>query len=312
MDNNNGQLFDKKLLSEYNGKKYLIAIVVLICTSISLIFSFIVKPRYKAKASFFVPLNTSLENALSNPQFGFDIEADRLLQLLNSEQIKDSVVKKFYLTNYFEIDTLEYAWRDKLTELFRKRIICFRTNVMSIVIEVETYDPIFSKQIAAYMLDVLQKCRERLLKTNSGEAIISFKNMYEEKKNEVDTLYMKIAKLREKINSSRVMLTNVNVNITTNSNTKNQPEEIELEVMSQKYINENNRLNELKGKYENALNIYNSPITKFYVIDNAYPIYTKSFPLIQFNVIITFFGSALFMFLGIYLKHILENRNQNG
>jgi hypothetical protein len=50
--------------------------------------------------------------------FGYDVEADRILQLLQSQEIQDSINAKFDLVSYYELDTLDERWRDELRKEF--------------------------------------------------------------------------------------------------------------------------------------------------------------------------------------------------
>ena len=284
---------------------------VLGCTLLATIASFMLTPRYSAKTSFFIPYNISYDLAIENPQFGYDIEADRLLQIINSEQFRDSVDRKFNLVNYYKIDTADFEWRDLLSEKYKRRIVASRTNVMSIVIEAETHDPYFSKEIVAYILDLTQKMRERLLKTNSELAVEAFKNQYLNKQAEVDSIDSRIIKLRKENNANPIALVN-NQFIWGNGTTqKVNPEvAVELEILTQKHINEAARLNDLKGKYENALNLAMRPIPQFYMLDKPTPIFKKVFPLIGFNITIAFLGSLFFMMVGFYLQYVVKSIKQ--
>lgn len=290
----------------------LILYTVLGCTLLAAVVTFMITPRYLAKTSFFIPYNISYDLAVENPQFGYDIEADRLLQILNSEQLKDSVAKRFDLVNYYKIDTNDYDWRDQLSEKFKSRISSNRTNVMSIVIEAETHDPYFSAEIVKYILTVSQSMRERMLKTNSVLAVKTFEGDYLKKLAEVDSLENRIIKLRRENSTSQIAL--LNTQFLWNGDTKIpvKPEvAVELEVLSQKHINEYNRLNDLKGKYENALNVMHRPVPKFYMLDEPTPIFKKAFPLVGFNIAVTFLGSLFFMLAGLYLLFVIKSIKQN-
>lgn len=309
--------FDEKInlgpvAKTYIKKRKLIFFTVITCTVIAIVASFILKPRYKATTSFFIPYNISYDLAIENPQFGYDIEADRLLQILNSEQLIDSVSKKFNLVNYFGIDTSNFDWKNTLTEKYRRRITSDRTNTMSIVIEAETHDPYFSKEMVTYILELSQRLREKMLKTNSEQAVESFKKDYMRKLVEVDSLRNQIIRLRKENSSNPVTLVNSQILLNNGNVSGLQPDmEVELEVLSQKHINEHNRLNDLKGKYENALNILNRPVPKFYMLDYPTPLFNKTFPNTWLNISIAFLGSLFFMLTGLYIQYVVGSIKQS-
>jgi len=309
-------VFDEKVNLGPVAKMYaknwkLIVFTVLACTILAIVVSLFLKPRYQAQTSFFIPYNISYDLAIENPQFGYDVEADRLLQILNSSQLMDSVFQHFDMVNYYNIDTTQFDWRDALSEKFKKRNSSNRTNVMSIVIKAETHDPYFSTEIVKYILDLSQRMRERMLKTNSLLAVESFKHDYLAKQAEVDSLRARIIQLRKESNSNPVTLVNSQFLWNNSNGSSVKPEvAVELEVLSQKHINEYNRLNDLKGKYENALNILNRPVPKFYMLDNPTPMFNKTFPLMGFNIAVALFGSLFFMLSGLYIRYVFKTIKQ--
>jgi hypothetical protein len=285
---------------------------VIACTIMAAVASSFITPRYQGKASFFIPYSISYDLALENPQFGHDVEADRLLQILNSEQLKDSLTKQFDMIKYFKIDTSNFDWKDQLSGKYSNRIVFSRTNAMSIVITAETHDPYFSAEIVKYVLSISQRIRERMLKTNSAQAVESYKKDYLKKTAEVDSLRVKIIHLRKGSNASPIALVNSQLLWENGNNSSaNTETSVEIEVLTQKYLNEHNRLNELKGKYENALNIFNRPVPKFYMLDQPVPMFKKVFPSIGFNVIVAFLGSLFFMMAGFYLLYVFKSIKQS-
>ena len=298
-----------KLLDIFKKNGKLIFGTVFICTSLMVLVALIAKPRYLAKASFFVPSNNSLESTIENPQFGFDLEADRLLQLMYSKQLQDSVVQKFDLVNYFEIDTNRITWREELDQIYNTRIKVGRTNIMAIYVNAETMDPEFSAKIVDYVLEITQRLRDKFFKTNSMLGVEALKGDYLKKKLEVDSLEIKLVKLRSDLkNNPNVYITNNQI-ITSGAtaNLVNTQDQLDLEIYTQRYIYDNNRLQGLREKYESALNIYNRPIPKIYIIDNAIPVYKKVYPSILNNFIIGFFGSLIFMTTLMYLKEFYSS-----
>lgn len=304
-------VFDEKsntvpLESIYLKNWKLIVGVVLLCTIGAVIFTLMLTPRYRAKAAFFIPYTISLEQTVENPQFGYDVEADRLLQLLHSEQLKDSVIRKFDLVKYYEIDTSGFGWQAGLNELFDQRIISNRTNVMSIVVEAETHDPKFSAQIVDYIVKLSGRMRERFMKTNANLASERFRIDYETKKAEVDSLRSRILAIRKTLGESNVTVMESQILVNNKVSGTSPALQLELEALSQEHINEQKHLSELRIKYDGAVNVSKGPIPQFYILDEATPLYKKAYPLPIFNICIGFFGSLFLMLTGLYLKHVVQ------
>jgi capsular polysaccharide biosynthesis protein len=309
-------VFDEKIslgpvVQMYIKNWKFILFTVVGCTLFAGIYSYMLTPRYQAKTSFFIPYNISYDLAVENPQFGYDVEADRLLQILNSEQLKDSVATHFNLVAYYKIDTTKFGWQDQLSEKYNTRVFANRTNAMSIVITAETHDPLFSTEIVKYILSLSQRMRERMLKSNSALAVESFKKEYLKKLTELDSIRNRIIALRKVSSAPSIPLVDDHIILGNGSSSNGNSEaSVELEILTQKHINEYNRLNELKGKYENALSVMERPVPKFYMLDAPTPFFRKTFPLIGFNISITFIGSLCFMLIGLYLKYLVKSLKQ--
>lgn len=97
----------------YNHHKiYLKAIIITIILSV--LVTFLLPKKYRSTGIIFPTFSNSLEDTYNNPMFGYDVEADRILQLLQSQEVQDSINAKFNLVNYYELDTLDERWRDEL------------------------------------------------------------------------------------------------------------------------------------------------------------------------------------------------------
>lgn len=298
-------VFDEKrtrsaVFNMYLKNWKIIVITVLSCTILSIVATSLMTERFRAKASFFVPYEVSLEKTVEDPKLGYDTEADRLLQILNSERLKDSVVKKFDLVKYFKIDTSDPTWPEQLTDKYRQRVFCNRTNIMSIVVEAETYDPKFSTEIVNYIVAVGGRFRQEMYKANTKMAADVFKQELDRKQLELDSLAAKIGNLRKDKQGNYPLLKNMIIATQTGSSNPEQ------EILSQQFIYEQEMLSVMKSRYENARNIAMRPIPEFYNIDPAYPIYKPAYPLVGFNIAMGFFGSLFLILAALYFKYVVQ------
>ena len=119
-----------------NGRTILIA---LICSVIfTIICTFLIPKEYVSSATVFPTNVNTLELTIDNPQFGYDIEADRLIQLLSSKEVKDSIVRIFDLISYYDLDTTNKTWGDDLKKKYYSDIQFSRTPSMSVIISAQT------------------------------------------------------------------------------------------------------------------------------------------------------------------------------
>ena len=80
--------------------------------------------------------------------FGEDEEAERMLQILHSNQIKDHVVRKFDLMKHYEIDINKPFPYTKLENKYKGNIKVQTNEFMSIEIDVLDTDPQMAADIA--------------------------------------------------------------------------------------------------------------------------------------------------------------------
>lgn len=293
------------VVSMYLRNWKIIVFTVVICAALSIVATMLMKERYRARASFFLPYDLSLEKTVDDPKLGYDTEADRMLQILNSERLKDSVVKKFDLINYFKIDTTNPVWPQAMADKYHQRIFANRTNIMSIVVEAETYDPIFSAKIVNYIVEASGRFRLEMYRANTRLAADAFKRELDAKQSELDSLASRIGDLRKDAQGNYPLLENA---LVTASGT---PGSTEKEILTQRFIYEHEQYNMMRVKYENARNTALRPLPEFYNIDPAYPIFEPSYPLKAFNVAIGIIGSLFFILTALYLKYVfIQLRSQ--
>ena len=120
----------------YNQRKFIL-LATLTATILASIITFFIRPEYISSGTVFPTLNNSLEGTIDNPSFGYDIEADRLIQILYSKEVQDTVVKRFNLIQYFEIDTTDVRWRDDLKRKYSKAVYFSRSHIFLLLFQLK-------------------------------------------------------------------------------------------------------------------------------------------------------------------------------
>jgi uncharacterized protein involved in exopolysaccharide biosynthesis len=287
----------------YSKRKPILFTVIgaLILAAIS---TFTTPKRYSSSAIIFPVNNNNVESVIDNPAFGYDVEADRLLQLLESDEVRDSVVTKFNLVSYYGIDRSSPDWSDQLRQKFLKDVEFVRTPYMSIVIKVVTEQPDLSAKMANYIIELADGVRGRIFKKNELTAFRQIEKEFITKKTVVDTLKTRINKLRGETHSDLVALVNMQGFVQTLGGEGKSGTSTELERALNQYIFEQSRLNEISGRYEKAKAHYESPITEVYVVDRARVSHKKVSPSLFLNLAVAGFCSLVFSigFLLFYEK----------
>lgn len=179
----------------YRWRKLLIAVFIAALVA-SVIITLLMKPEYESSGIIFPTPTNSPEKILVEPQFGYDVDADWLMQVLKSEIVKDSLVRLFGLVDYFGLDTNDRNWRDELNKKYKKTISFERTRYMSIEITARTENPKLSANLVNTVIDRIDGIRERIFKENTRRAVMHYENAFFEKMNLVNHLVDSLHALR--------------------------------------------------------------------------------------------------------------------
>jgi len=291
----------------YKNRKYIL-ISTLAASLIAVIITFFIKPEYSSFGTVMPTLNNSLEGAIDNPSFGYDIEADRLLQIVNSNEIQDTVVKKFDLVNYFELDTAVAEWRDDLRKKYSKIVYFSRSPYMSVIISAQTKVPKLSADIVNTIIGIIDPIRNRLLKSNIEVAYTVLQKQYLDKKIIVDSLVSEISSIRKETGNPPVSILH-NQEFTFSNIEKLKTNNTALEEKINRYFFEETLMNDLKMRFEKASNNLFRPLPAIYVINRAAPSYKSVYPSCIINILISAFGTFIFSLMVVYIKDRLHHFN---
>jgi uncharacterized protein involved in exopolysaccharide biosynthesis len=145
-------------------KRIPLIIITTVAFIAAVIGSLFITNLYKSKVVLYAAPNTSVSKYLLSNQnagplgllaFGEEDETDQLMQILQSDQIKNKIIQKFDLLNHYDIDPdYEYKWT-LLNKKMKKYIHFKRTKYMSVVVEVLDKDPYTAANIANSISDLV-------------------------------------------------------------------------------------------------------------------------------------------------------------
>lgn len=276
-----------------NGKTLLIACSLAGILSVAV--TFFLEEEFVSFSTIFPTSNNSIDATIDNPNFGYDVEADRLMQILQSNVIQDSVIKKFDLKNYYRIDTTRNIWIDQLNKKYRQSVKFTRTPYMSIIISAQTNNPQLSTDIVNYILSIIDKVRDRIYKSNLYIAEAMLREEYEKVKFKVDTLLIKLNEERQKTNLPDLILVggaNINIDLGKTSGSNNENNSY-FEQRINQFKAEQQNMADIKMRYEKAKRQIRVPIPKVYIIDRAMPSFKKVFPSYTLNFLFSVAGTFL-------------------
>jgi uncharacterized protein involved in exopolysaccharide biosynthesis len=129
--------------------------------------------------------------------FGEDEEAERLLQVLHSDQIRTHVFEKFNLMEHYEIDTA--AKNFPYTQLIKKykgNVKFRRTEFLSIEIEVLDEDPQMAADIANEIAAHIDVAYSQIKKSRADEAFVIVDREYQISYRTIESLTDSLNKIR--------------------------------------------------------------------------------------------------------------------
>ncbi len=172
--------------------------------------SWFITPKFKSTVILFPASNTSVSKALLSEQsakgqdltaFGEDEQAEQLLQILNSNKIRDKVVRQFNLMEHYGIDTNSNFKYSKLFKEYENNISFRRTEFMAVQISVYDTDPQLAADIANTIAALLDSTKNDMQRQRSIKGFKVVETEYNALKSEI-----------EKIVDSLVVLGSLGVN----------------------------------------------------------------------------------------------------
>ncbi|MDI1355441.1 MAG: hypothetical protein PSX36_11005 [bacterium] len=276
----------------------------------SIITLFIPK-EFKSYGIVYPPSSTSFENSIDFPNFGYDVEADRLMQIFESREIRDSVVKKFELVKYFEIDRESPEWHDELLKKYFKNIKFERTTSMAVLISVRTKDPNLSASIVNYIINSADAFREKLYKKNINTAYENALEEYTTQKLKVDSVEaILVEELKQNKLSSLLMLISdaqisIDIDKLNSLNAATTHTAIGGHIIAFKSIYD--VLRDSRSRLIRIKKTYTNPIPKIYVINYAEPYFKKVSPSFLVNIAIGILLSLSVAGVILLVKHNREH-----
>lgn len=158
----------------------------------------IIKPLYESEVIVYVPL-TILSQQLNQQGIGFasDREIDWYIQILKSNQLTDSLIKKHNLYSYFGINPQEVDSKNRLYQKMEDRIHIEKTRYGSVSVRVRDNDAKRAADMANEMVELGEIIKKNLLFPNRQESMRYVTSLYNQKVQEVALLQKTLDSLTE-------------------------------------------------------------------------------------------------------------------
>lgn len=160
-ENKNFELNSTALLRSLWSYRKIILIVGVVAFIVSAIAAFLIIPKFKATAIIYPPVanQASKELITENKQEGLTVfgeteEAEQFLQILSSRTLKDSVIARLNLIEYWDIKLSNIHKMHEVYTRFDQNIRTKPTQYQSVIIEVMDRDPEMAARIANAVVDI--------------------------------------------------------------------------------------------------------------------------------------------------------------
>jgi uncharacterized protein involved in exopolysaccharide biosynthesis len=188
-------------------KKWILIILSGIAFITSVIISLSITPRFKSGVVLFPAASVSLSKSLVETSsistdnrdvlsFGEDEEAERMLQILHSNQIKEHIVKKFDLLKHYEIDMNKPFPYTKLENKIKSNIKFRRTEFMSIEINVLDRDAQMAADIANEIAGYIDSTIHNMQKERAQDAFNVVDKEFKNSEKEIQIISDSLQKIR--------------------------------------------------------------------------------------------------------------------
>jgi uncharacterized protein involved in exopolysaccharide biosynthesis len=188
-------------------KKWILIALSTLAFALSIVVSLNITPRFRSQVILFPAASVSLSKNLVETSsismdsrdilsFGSDDEAERMLQILHSTQIKEHVVRKFDLMKHYEIDSSSAYPNTQLDNKYKGNIRFRRTEYMSIEINVLDTDPQMAADIANEIAGYIDSTIHNMQRERALEAFAIVEKEYLSSQQEIDQLSDSLQKIR--------------------------------------------------------------------------------------------------------------------
>ena len=158
-----------------------LAIISVIAIVVSAVFSssFIITPKYQSFAVLY-PANII--------PMGTETQTEQMMQVLESDVIRDSVVSLYHLYEAYQIDPDGKSARTEIINQYQENVVYSRTEFESVVIEVLDEDPVQARDMVHSIITFFNSKERSLQQEKSLELVKILDTQLKKKKAEMDSM----------------------------------------------------------------------------------------------------------------------------
>lgn len=258
-------------------------------------------------------------------QFGEDEQAEQLLQILNSNRIRDRVIRRFNLMDHYDIKPNEKYRYTRLYNEYEDNIKFSRTEYMAVKVDVLDKDPQYAADIANTIADFLDSTKNAMQKERAIMAFRIVENEFLSLKAEVQVMEDSLTQLRilgvyDYESQSEMINMQLAIELAKGNKSAIKALEDRLEVLAKyggPYVSirdaleyEKKQLSLVKAKYEEAKIDATEVLPQKFIVSKAYKAEKKSYPVRWIIVLISTLSAFLLVVLILAVLDSLSRYNK--
>ncbi|GAB4251228.1 MAG: hypothetical protein Kow0079_05040 [Vicingaceae bacterium] len=335
MEKNSSYDFDSgNLLAFFYQWRKPLLIITVAAAVISAVVSLLIENKYKSTVVMFPTQHNSISKALIAENFGGkddvlafgeEEQAEQLLQILNSDEIRNRIIEKYDLMHHYEIEDDDKYKYTTLQKMYESNVKFDRTEFMSVEIEVLDKNPDTAAMIANDIAALVDSVQNRMRKEIAVQAFKIVEEEYNNNKAYVKSLEDSLDALRALgINDYESQAERLHEQLAKAivDGKKNAVKELEerIKILSKyggAYVSirdqleyEKKQLTFLRGKYNEAKVDAEKELEHKFIVNNAFPAEKKSYPIRWLIVVVSTFAAFLFAVFAILIWNAYQNVKQ--
>lgn len=308
---------------------FLIALLAAILSAV-LSSSYFITPLFKSQVVLFPTSTNAISKALLSTnyaskedilEFGEDEQIEQMLQILNSNIIRDSIISKYKLANHYNIKPDDSYHFTKLYRLYESNIKFKRTENSAVKIIVYDKDAQLAADIAndiAVLYDVVKNEMKRVRAEQAYKIVErEFLKLKSEIKFKEDSLTaLRKLGVHDYESQSEMINRQLAMEIAKGKEISVKRLESKLDILAKyggPYVSlrdalehDKKQLSDIKAKYEEAKVDAEQHLPQKFIVSNAYKAEKKSYPIRWLIVILSIFGALFLSVLVIITFEQLE------
>lgn len=257
---------------------------------------FFIKPLYESKASFYpgntnsvsVALFYSIRDKVRDPLQFAELEVtEQYLQLLNSDELKSRIIKKYNLLEHYGLNPDSKGAYQSLYKQYSDKINVRRTDFGSIDIVVRDHDPEKAAELANGIMYMVDGMKKEIQGRVAKQALVIVEKAYSDKLLLVDSLKQRMQQLgaegvydlaNQAKGISEIVGKGQNNQFTEKEKQKLANYGGEVLLLNEMIQQEAENLTFLRTKYEQAKLDVHADLSNLFIINYAGPLWDKVYP----------------------------------